>query len=440
MIHRIKKVAPRGLIKIYHLIKANFASFYYGYPGRKLKVYGVTGTNGKTSTAIFLHSILKESGIKAGLATTAVFNDGIKQFRNVKKMTTLSPWELNKFMAQVVKNGAHEAVIEVTSHALDQYRVEGINFDTVIFTNLTHDHLDYHKTKESYVKAKEKLFAKPHRISVVNLDDGARDNFLKYKASRKIVFSAKETVAKRAGSERSDLGIIYASDINPTTYGVDFTLNIGGESIRIYLKTPGLFNVSNALGAVASARGSNISINNIKKGLESVEILPGRLESLDFGQKFKIYIDYAHTPDGLMKVFESVKPTVKGKLIHVGGATGNRDKSKRIILGALAGKFADVVIVTNEDPDNEDPVKIMEQVAQGVTRGAGHKRIELGENFFKIEDRTQAIELALSIARADDVVLVTGKGDETSMIINGELVPFSDREEIKKSLKKLKKI
>lgn len=440
MIHKIKKSAPRGLINFYHLFKANLASFLYGYPGKKLKVYGVTGTNGKTSTAIFLHSILKESGIRAGLATTAVFSDGSKQFRNTKKMTTLSPAGLNKFLAEVVENGAQEAVIEVTSHALEQHRVAGIDFDTVIFTNLTHDHLDYHKTKEAYRKAKEKLFAKHHRISVVNLDDKARDFFLAYKAARKIVFSIKEAVARRAGSERPDLGVVFASDIKPTTYGVDFTLNIGSESVRVYLKTPGIFNVSNALGAAAAARGSNISINNIKKGLEAVEVLPGRLESLNFGQKFKIYIDYAHTPDGLMKVFESIRPTVQGRLIHVGGATGNRDKSKRIILGALAGKFADIIIITNEDPDNEDPVEIMEQVAQGVARGAGHKRIELGENFYKIEDRTQAIELALSLAKANDVVLVTGKGDETSMIIDGKLIPYSDRQEIEKSLKKLKKV
>lgn len=436
----LKKIVPKSAINWYHLAKANWANFSYGNPGKKLKVYGITGTNGKTSTAIFLHSILEVSGVKAGLATTALFSDGNKKYRNTKKMTTMSPSALNKLLAQIVENGATDAVVEVTSHALDQHRVHGINFDTVIFTNLSHDHLDYHKTKAAYQKAKEKLFAKPHRISVVNADDKLRNTFLGFKASRKIVFSTKEGVAKRIGAEQADFGIIYATDIKPTSFGIEFTLNIDKESIRIYLKTPGFFNISNALAAASAARSSNISLVNIKKGLEAVEVLPGRMESLSYGQKFKIYIDYAHTPDGLMKVFESIAPTVKGRLIHVGGATGNRDKSKRIILGALAGKFADIIIVTNEDPDNENPEDIIEQVSSGVRRGAAHKRIEEGKNFFKILDRSEAISFALSMAKANDVVLITGKGDETSMVVDGKLVPYSDREEIKKALKALKKI
>lgn len=436
----LRKLVPSGAINWYHLAKAGLANFTYGSPGKKLKIYGITGTNGKTSTAIFLHSILEASGVKAGLATTALFSDGNKKYRNTKKMTTMSPGELNKLLAQIVENGATDAVVEVTSHALDQHRVHGINFDTVAFTNLSHDHLDYHKTKAAYQKAKEKLFAKPHRISIVNADDKLRNTFLAYKASRKIAFSTKETVAKRLGAEKPDFGLVYATDINPTSFGIDFVLNINKEAIKIYLKTPGFFNVSNALAAASAARGSNISLTDIKKGLEAVEVLPGRMESLNYGQKFKIYIDYAHTPDGLMKVFESIAPTVKGRLIHVGGATGNRDKSKRIILGALAGKFADIIIVTNEDPDNENPQDIIDQVASGVRRGAAHKRIEEDENFFKILDRSEAISFALSIAKANDVVLITGKGDETSMVIDGKLVAYSDREEIKKSLKALKKI
>lgn len=418
----IKKLTPRSLLNFYHLIRAIIAQIIYGFPTRNMRVYGITGTNGKTTTALMLYSILKAARHKVGLASTVAFADGKTLWQNKVKMTTLNPFQLHNLVKQMHKNGVTDLVLEVTSHALVQNRIWGINFDTVVFTNLTHDHLDYHTNKKNYRLAKEKLFSKPHRVSVVNGSDQYAKYFLRYPAKHKFVFGF---------SRKNNINIV-AKKIRHRAKGISFEISIDQQIIPIQLNVEGDFNIENAMAAASVAWGLNIPAQLIRKGLEDLPKLPGRMEELDFGQPYRIIIDYAHTPDALKKVFEAVRPMVKGRIIHVGGATGNRDQSKRPILGAISGQYADVVLITNEDPDNEDPLTIMEAVARGVPRGAGSKKhFVQNKNFFIIPDRSQAIHKALALAKTQDLVLVTGKGDETSMVIKGKLVPYSDRKVIK---------
>jgi UDP-N-acetylmuramoyl-L-alanyl-D-glutamate--2,6-diaminopimelate ligase len=394
------------------------------FPARGLQVYGVTGTNGKTTTCFFLQAILQASRRQTGLATTVQFSDGVKTWRNDKKMTTLPASVLQKLLRQMVEAGTTAAVLEVTSHALMQHRTWGISFDTVVFTNLTHDHLDYHLTAAAYRQAKERLFSAPHRVSVVNADDRNAPAFLAYPATRILRFS----LAAEAD--------VMAKAIKPTSHGSEFLLVIGDEQRRVKLQVPGRFNVANALAAAAAAHGSNLGIDTIVEGLESVGQVPGRMEEIRVGQLFRVLIDYAHTPDALKQVFETVTATTKGRIIHVGGATGNRDRTKRPLLGAIAAQYADMIIVTNEDPDNEDPQTIMDAVVGGVRRGAGkRKQFVVNENLFIILDRAEAIRTALRLAEPNDVVLVTGKGDESAMVVNGQLLPYSDRATITAALR-----
>lgn len=428
----LKSIVPRRIINLYHLLRAVIAASIFGFPGKRLQVFGVTGTNGKTTTCFFLYSILRAARHKVGMATTVRFDDGKSQYRNEQKMTTLNPFSLQDLLRKMLKNRVTNVVLEVTSHALHQNRVWGVDFDTVIFTNLTHDHLDYHKNKEEYLKSKGLLFAKPHRVSVINGDDKMANFFVKFPSTKKFIYSLE---SKNSQTMEPKFKIM-ATGIRQLKNGTSFLLHLGDQKLAVELKLRGLFNVQNALAAAAAAWGANINTEAIKVGLETLVGVPGRLETLDFGQTFKIFLDYAHTPDALKKVFEVIRQDLDGRLIHVGGATGNRDKSKRPLLGALAGQFADVVLITNEDPDNEDPWQIIEAVAVGVPKGGGReKQFILGKNFFKFIDRTEAITRALSMAKPKDVVLVTGKGDETSMIVNGELIPYSDREVIESFFK-----
>ncbi len=415
----LKAAVPPGLRDAYHRAQASVAAAAYGNPAARLQVYGVTGTNGKTTTCFFLRSILTAARRQAGLATTVRLSDGVHDDRNDRKMTTMPARDLQALLRRMVGAGSTAAVLEVTSHALAQHRVAGIPFDTVVFTNLTHDHLDYHKTPEAYQAAKERLFALPHRVSVVNADDPRGAAFLAYPAARRLTFSLTQDADVRASAIRADGA------------GTRFTLAVAGEEQPVRLRLPGRFNVANAVAAAAAAHGSNIPLMTIVAGLEAVGAVPGRLEPIEAGQPFRVLIDYAHTPDALKQLFETVKPGTTGRLIHVGGATGNRDRTKRPLLGAIAAQFADILIVTNEDPDDEDPRAIIDAVVEGVRRGAGtRKRLVKHENFFVIEDRAEAIRTALRLAEPGDTVLVTGKGDESAMMVRGRLTPYSDRETI----------
>lgn len=437
-----RKIFSRKAINYYHLLMAVLANAAYGFPSRKLRLIGVTGTNGKTTTCHMIASVLESGGRKVGMTTTTTFKIGSEIIENNVKMTTVNPFALQRLLKRMADEGCEDAVIEVTSIALDQHRLWGLKFHTTVFTNLTHDHLDYHHTMSQYRLAKEKLFSKHPNLSVVNGDDPYAKDFIKHPADHVLTYGLK-------GSP-----LIAAKKLYARPGGTDFVLVIGQRQATINLQLPGTFNVYNALAAATVAIGLNLPIEAIVIGLRRVSSVPGRMEVVDVGQAFTVIVDYAHTPDALQKVYETVKPTVRGRLIAVLGATGRRDKTKRPILGALAGKYADYVFVTNEDPYDEDPQQIIDEVAAGVSKGRpkkGRLKVnkdsdvpfkyrETGEDiwWWRVSDRKEAIDKALQLARPQDVVLVTGKGAEKVMAVGDKLVPYSDKEVLESLLENYK--
>lgn len=439
----LRKIISAKNINRYHLITAMIAAVIYRFPAKQLRVIGVTGTNGKTTTCHMIASILETSGRKVGMTTTISFKINDTIIENTIKMTTANPFVLQKMLRQMVNAGCQDAVVESTSIALDQHRLWGIKFHTVVFTNLTHDHLDYHKTMDNYRKAKELLFSNSPELSVVNSDDPCWSYFYDYPAQQKLTYGLKNP------------SLVAAKKLYARPAGTDFVLVFGSRQSTINLPLPGEFNVYNALAATTVALGLGIEMEQIVAGLRQVISVPGRMEVIDVGQAFTVIVDYAHTPDALQKVYETIKPTVRGRLISVLGATGRRDTTKRPILGALAGRFADYVFITNEDPYDEDPLTIINNVAEGVPRGRpkkGRYKIkkentevpfkyrDTGEDiwWWRVIDRKEAIIRALDMARPQDVVLVTGKGAEKVMAVGDKLIPWSDKEILIEQLKKYK--
>jgi UDP-N-acetylmuramoyl-L-alanyl-D-glutamate--2,6-diaminopimelate ligase len=401
------------LVKPLHLAKATIAGVRCGFPARKLKVIGVTGTNGKTTTCFMIWKMLNESGRKCGLLTTVAW--GYKRLEpELNHMTTVDPKVLNERIKRIKELGADYLVLETTSHALSQFRTLGIPIEVAVFTNLTHEHLDYHKTIEKYRNAKCKLFRKA-KFGVVNADDRNAKAFMR--ASKEYVtYGIKNGKIRAKKVELSAEGISYACD-----------------GMTIKMKIPGEFNVYNSLAAVAVGQRLGLEDEEIEKGLWSLESVEGRMMKIDEGQNFTVIVDYAHTPDALEKVFDSVKGH-KGTIISVHGGAGRRDESTRPIRGEILGKNSDIVIVTEDDSRDEDPEKIAEAFVEGAKK-AGKKT---GKDLFVEIDRGKAIEMAIKMAKKGDLVLLLGKGHEKTILRKEGPVPFEDIKVAKKVLKKLK--
>lgn len=417
----LRSIFPPSVILFTHKLRARLAAIYHGYPGKKLIVIGVTGTKGKTTTTHLIANIIEEAGYKVGMFSTVAFKIGKKSWPNETNMGTLPPWQLQKLLKLMVDSGCQYAVIEVTSHALAQERVYGINFAVAVFTNLTHDHLDYHGSFEEYKVAKGLLFNNNPKISVVNVDDKAASYFWRFPAEIKVDYGLDHRARVTARK------IVY----DATGTRSDFTLTTPIGETDIHTTLPGRFNVYNILAAAGVALGLGLPLATIRSGIMKLGSVPGRMERVDCGQPFTTIVDYAHTPDSFEKVYETLRPVAKGRIIHVFGCTGDRDKSKRPIMGAIAGRSADVVIVTDEEPYTEDPAKIIDEIASGVPRGASknHPMVE-DQNFFKILDRRTAVAKALSIAERDDIVLVTGMGALTYRTVGTRHLPWKDQEVI----------
>lgn len=421
----LRKIIPQFIINYYHFSQALAANFIYGFPSRKLKVVGVTGTNGKTTVVELIARILKEAGFKVASFSTIYFQIDEQKKVNQTKMTTLSSFELQKFIKQAKEEGCQWLVLETTSHALDQHRTRGINYLAAVFTNLTREHLDYHKTMEKYRKAKTKLFKKAD-IHIVNLDDLSAQYFLKLKAKEKWGYGIENTGQE---TESKNLEVVRAEKVKAGPTGASFDV----RNLSFNLKLPAKFNVYNSLAAICFALSQKIDLKTAKKALEKVEGIDGRMEWIDGGQPFKILVDYAVTPDSLKKLYQEVKKINPRKIIAVFGSCGERDKGKRPIMGEIVGQQADLIIVTNEDPYGEDPQAIIDQVFAGVKKAG---KVE-DKNCWRILDRRLAISKALSLARANDIVVVTGKGAETSMAIGDKRIDWDDRQVIREELGKI---
>ena len=396
----------------YHYLQSLAAGIKYGFPGKPLRVIGVTGTNGKTTTAFMIWQMLNHAGYKTGLMTTVAW--GVDKLRpELGHMTTVDAFTLNSRIANIKNQGAEFLVLEVTSHALAQFRTLGIPIEIAVFTNLTHDHLDYHKTLAKYRAAKGKLFKKAE-FSILNADDSATSYY--------------KQIAKSFTTYGINNGEYRATDIKLGVSGVQYSL----DGLKIKTNIPGEFNVYNSLAATLVGQRLGLTDKQITDGIESLQNVEGRMNIIDEGQPFTVIVDYAHAPDALEKVFASVKGH-KGKIISVHGGAGRRDPSTRPIRGEILAKNSDIVIITEDDSRDEDP----EKIAAGFIQGAEKYGKKLGKDLFKELDRAKAIKLALEKAKKGDLVLILGKGHEKTILRADGPHDFEDIKVARKILKKL---
>jgi UDP-N-acetylmuramoyl-L-alanyl-D-glutamate--2,6-diaminopimelate ligase len=403
--------APENVVKI--LVKDTraasvlIAANFHGDPSKKLRITGVTGTNGKTTITYIIENILKEAGIPAGVIGTINYRIGGRHFPAVN--TTPGPLELQALFSRMLKSGIKDVVMEVSSHSLDQGRVDRVLFDVGIFTNITREHLDYHKTIKKYFDAKVKLFdkLKSSAVAVLNNDDRMVSGLKKRVKNKALTYGL---------NKRSD---IMACGIKLSVDSASFTIKTPKGSFAVTTRLIGRHNISNILAGAAAAIALKIPLEAIKKGVESVGAVPGRLELVDEGQPFKVFVDYAHTEDALYNVLSLLREMVPDRnIITVFGCGGNRDSAKRPLMGNVACKFSDRVIVTSDNPRFEDPSAIISQIESGI-RGEF-------SNYDIVEDRRDAINKALSMASKGDVVVIAGKGHEKYQIIKESSVPFDD--------------
>ncbi len=394
---------------------AKLAAEFYGNPSSKVKVVGITGTNGKTTISYLIEALLKED--RALPAVIGTINYRFKDRVIPSKNTTPGPVELESMLADAVKEGITYAIMEVSSHALDQDRTEGINFHSAIFTNLTQDHLDYHKTKENYFKAKAKLFRNisPPSFAVINNDD-------KYGRRLKELTGAK--VITYGIENKAD---VVAKDIRFDCLATEFRLLSPRGEINLASRLIGRHNIYNILATVAWAQEEGIDLFIAKSVLERFGYVPGRLERIDFAGSFSVFVDYAHTEDALENAIKTLRQLSGNRIIIVFGCGGERDKTKRPKMGKVATELSDYAIITNDNPRSEDPQEIIEDIKKGVRKA----------NYCVIPERIEAIKKSLSLAKPKDIVLVAGKGHENYQIMKDKVLHFDDREAIRECLKSM---
>lgn len=426
MLRSLKNIIPdrHPLRLYYHKMLAVLAAIRYGFPSKSLHVIGVTGTKGKTTTTNLIAGVLVEAGYRVGMTSTTGFQVGDRKWVNHSKMTTLNPFFLQKLLREMVNARCQYAVLEVSSHSLVQNRVWGVNFDLAVFTNIGEDHLDYHGGFTEYLRAKGLLFARVNqsarkpkipKVMVLNQDDPNFAYFDQFNADKKYTFGLKS-------------GTCYANEIKYAQTGVSFTLNMPNNKALINLKMPGEFSVYNATAAATVGLANAISITVIKNALEKATTVAGRFEQIEAGQNFAVIVDYAHTAESLDKLLALYKSKTPGRLIAVFGATGGgRDKGKRIKMGEAADKSADLIILTDDDPYEEDRLSIIDQIAEGINRKEGN-------GFWKIPTRYQAIKTALKIAQSGDTVVIAGKGAETVQVMAYEKKIWDDRQVVREIL------
>ncbi|MCX6766496.1 MAG: UDP-N-acetylmuramoyl-L-alanyl-D-glutamate--2,6-diaminopimelate ligase [Candidatus Moranbacteria bacterium] len=460
----MKKIIPQSLKNIYHLFQAIFANVWYGFPSRRLLVIGVTGTNGKTTTTQMIAKVLEESGFKIAVVSTINFKIAEKEWVNKSKFTTLSSFAVQKFLKQAVGAGCEYAVLEISSHSLDQNRVWGTDFDVAVITNVTREHLDYHETMEEYAKVKGRLFSGLGRcgklgesVAIVNLGMEFADNFLKYDADERYGYILETQNAKRKTQNHSaKLKTVVAEQIELEINYSKF--QISNFKFQIFL--PGEFNIENALAATCVGLSQNIPLEKISAALAKIKGVPGRMEKIENNRNLEIIVDYAVTPDSLEKLYDYLNGIRKegSKIIAVFGSCGERDRGKRPIMGEIVARHADYCIVTNEDPYHEDPQQIIDEVFAGVV-GRDFPKARLfpsssealkipqsqalentkteGVDAFRMLDRREAIKTALQIAKPGDIVVVTGKGAEEMMAVGDKMVPWNDPKVIREILAEL---
>lgn len=421
---------PLYLVNDARKVLAQLASNFYKRPADDLTLLAITGTNGKTTVSLLLEQMCIAGGWNTGLIGTLNYRYGTKSEPATR--TTPDALSLHRMLREAVDAGTEAVVMEVSSHALDQYRVHGLTFRAAAFTNLTRDHLDYHDDLENYFQAKRKLFTEnlsSGGVAVVNGDDtNAVRIYSELRGQKRMAWKFSSTGA----------GEISATNVELTLQGIRAVLKSPAGDIQVKSKLIGMHNLQNILAAAGVALSAGLSRRDVQDGIERVQVVPGRMERIEAGGKTAL-VDYAHTDDALRNALESVRPLTKGRVFLVFGCGGDRDKGKRPMMGQVAGENADLVIVTSDNPRTEDPEDIIGEITPGLER-AGVRRMSAakarsGEKGFLVEtDRLAALKLAASLMKEDDLLLVAGKGHETVQVIGSESKPFDDREQVRIAL------
>jgi len=400
----LKKFIPSFLISWYHFLFAFFGAILYRFPSKKLKIIGITGTNGKTTTIEMISRMLEEANFKVASLSSIKFKIGEKEWPNTLKMTMPGRFKIQKFLRQAVDAGCQYAVLEVTSEGIKQHRHRFIDFDIAVFTNLTPEHIEAHGSFENYRQAKGKLFQATKNIHIINIDDENAEYFLQFPAKKRYTYGLNK------------------GDINT-------------QNTQFKLKLIGNFNIYNALAAISVGISQGVNSKICKLAVEKVEGIPGRMEEV-ISEPFKVFVDYAFTPNALEKVYQTLKPLNNKMICVLGSCGGGRDKWKRPVLGKIAAKYCDEVIVTNEDPYDENPLKIMEDVASGFSQ-IPNSKFQIPK-YEKILDRREAIRKSLELAKPGDTVIITGKGCEPWICVaKGKKIPWDDRQVVKEEFQKL---
>jgi UDP-N-acetylmuramoyl-L-alanyl-D-glutamate--2,6-diaminopimelate ligase len=413
MFHALKQLVPQSVKNIYHLAMAVVANVRYGFPAREIPIVAVTGTDGKTTTCAMIKELFQKAGKKVALASTVEFCIGDVCEVNTTKFTTLSSWKLQRFLRRAVSEKCDVAIFEVSSHSLDQNRMWGIRPEVAVLTNITREHLDYHKTMNRYREAKKKLF----RISKTNVINAQLENVKEF-------------------TEDLQKVVLY---------------NTASEEVTFQLTLPGRHNIENALAAMEATKALGVDADSAIRALEEFRGVPGRFEHVPNDCGFEIIIDYAVTPAALEKFYATLSSMRKkdAKIIAVFGACGDRDRGKRPIMGEIVDNVADVIILTNEDPYWEDPEQILDEVERGIDFSSAHSSSPsggspesargrgkvFGKTYFRIFDRREAIAKALKLAKKGDVIAITGKGAEETMMVCGKMILWSDKKTIEELLR-----
>lgn len=398
-------------------VLGKLAAEFYGKPSTRLKAVGITGTNGKTTISYLLESILQESGYKPGVVGTINYRYGAKVIP--ASNTTPGPLELQSLFSQMLSCGMEYVIMEVSSHALDQHRTDGIQFHSALLTNVSRDHLDYHKSYSAYIDSKARLFNQldSQAFAVINNDDPFATRFKRDTPARVVTYGVEQPAEVRA------------QEIEFSLSKTEFLLKLKDAQVRIRSALLGIHNVYNVTAAAAWAYEAGVSVPAIISAVEKFSYIPGRLQRLDTDYKvpFYVFVDYAHTEDALRNSILALRRFSDKRLIVVFGCGGDRDRAKRPAMGRTATELADYAILTSDNPRSENPYEIIDEITRGIQR----------DNYCLVCDRAEAIKTALAIAQPQDIVLIAGKGHETYQILQDRVVPFDDREEIRKCLRSM---